>query len=35
MGISILTAAAATEVLSPMRKITAKHLDQLIHAKPD
>ena len=35
MGISILTAAAATEVLSPMRKITAKHLDQIIHAKPD
>jgi hypothetical protein len=35
MGISILTAAAATEVLSPMRKITAKHLDQLIHAKAD
>ena len=35
MGISILMAAAATEVLSPMRKMTAKHLDQIIHAKPD
>ncbi|MSR33868.1 MAG: hypothetical protein EXS12_03585 [Phycisphaerales bacterium] len=35
MGLSLLVAAAASEVLSPLRKITAKHLDQLIHSKPE
>jgi len=30
-GISIIISAAAMEALSPLRKITAKHLDQLIH----
>ena len=35
MGVSLLVCAGATEVLSPLRKITAKHLDQIIHAKAE
>jgi hypothetical protein len=34
MGVSLLIAAAATEVLLPLRKITAKQLEKNIHQAP-
>ena len=34
MGVSLLVAAAATEVLLPLRKITAKQLEKNIHQAP-
>jgi hypothetical protein len=34
MGVSLLAAAATTEVLLPLRQITAKQLEKNIHETP-
>jgi hypothetical protein len=34
IGLSLVAAAAATEILAPMRQVTARHLDELLRARP-